>query len=111
MAIFYVLPPRPVVGSLLVRILQGILPGLRIPAEGCLELLQNTIETTQEEIYLVHREDLSDEDVNQALIDGFGAEIGDQIIHVSIGSLPDQPKVRTWQIEDADSAVRVPAFV
>ena len=110
MAIFYVLPPRPVVGNQLSRLLQGVLPGLKLPGDACLELLQTVVEGTQREVYLIHREDLSDE-VTASLCEGFGAEAGDQIVHISLGPIADQPRVRSWQVEEVDSPVRLSAFV
>jgi hypothetical protein len=51
------------------------------------------------DIYLVHREDLpTDEDPVRALVDGFGAEPGDDILEIRLGTLPTETVVRRLTI-------------
>ena len=111
MAQFYVLPPRVTVGKQLSRVLQTVLPGLPLAPELCLELLQTIVEGAGEEVYLVHREDLPDQDWTEALRDGFGAEDGDRVVQVTSGPIVDQPTVRTWNLEAGKAPARAAAFV
>ena len=104
MAVFYVLPPRPLFGECLAQMLRPYVPGISIDNEACADLVDSLIADApgSEETYLVHREDLPEgEELSSALREGYGAEAGDQIIHVSIGPKPDEPRVRVWKLDAA----------
>jgi hypothetical protein len=86
MADFYLLPPRPVVGEELARVVRAYLPGLRVTPADCVRFLENLVDQANGRAFLVHAEDLPDgEDVVTALQDGFGAEPADRVIVVSAG--------------------------
>ena len=104
MAVFYVLPPRPVLGQCLAKALRPYMPGVTIDDEECADIIDSLVtgSPSVKETYVVHREDLPEgEDMNAALREGFGAESGDRVVLVSIGPRPDEPRVRTWQLEAA----------
>jgi hypothetical protein len=103
MATFYVLPPRPLVASVLTKPLQDLLPGYpgidALRAE-LLEALATSL-SGHPDVYLVHREELPDEELCRALPAGLGAEPGDTVIEVSLLRAPDQWTARQWQIRAA----------
>jgi len=109
MAVFYVLPPRPALGKCLASMLQPFIPGASINQDACADFVDSLVSGSPEgaESYVVFREDLPDgEDVNTALREGFGAEDGDQIVFVSMGSQPGEPRVKLWKIGDFQCANR-----
>jgi hypothetical protein len=88
MSLFYLLPPRPIVGDRLVSFLQTLLPGLDWNVQERRELADVLIGLAgrREDVFLVHREDLPHgESVARALADGFGAEEGDEVVEVRLG--------------------------
>ena len=91
MAVFYVLPPRAVLGEALARFLRPYLPGLALTADTGAALLEVLAEA--QPAYLIHREDLPGDDAIGALRDGCGAEPGDQVVLVAMGPTPDQPRI------------------
>ena len=96
MAVFYILPPRPLFGEYLKRLLQPYLPGLTLDRTSCVELFEAIASASLEsnDIFLVHRDDLPDDSSIQSnLIDGYGADPGDKIIQVGIGSSPNEPRI------------------
>jgi hypothetical protein len=104
MAVFYVLPPRRMLGEFLAQALRPYVPGIAIDQEACADLVDSFVTDTpaEEESYVVHREDLPDgEEMNSVLRAGFGAETGDRVVLVSVGPRPDEPRVRIWQLEAA----------
>jgi hypothetical protein len=103
MAVFYVLPPRRMLGEHLAGLLRSYVPGVAISQDACADVVDSLVTGSPElETYVVYREDLPEgEDIGRALRDGFGAENGDRIVQVSIGPRPDEPRVRAWQLEAA----------
>lgn len=105
-ATFYILPSRPLVGERLSHLLESWLPGIHCAfsseelAEGFGSFLNR-----QTDSYIVFREDLPLEaDPVQALIDGFGAEEGDEVIEVAADFWPADPLARRWQVPQARAA-------
>jgi hypothetical protein len=100
---FYVLPPRPLLGEYFAGYLGTFFPGLDWTNTGWTELA-NILETATAQhvdVYVVFREDLPDgEELARALIDGFGAEVGDRIIEVRPGSKPGELAARRWRLGD-----------
>jgi hypothetical protein len=93
MADFYLLPPRPAVGEELARLVRPYLPGLRLTAADCVAFLEAVVEKSGGRAFLVHREDLPDEDdVRDSLRAGFGAAGGDRVIQVSAGPRAGEPR-------------------
>ncbi|MCC6418392.1 MAG: hypothetical protein IT429_09140 [Gemmataceae bacterium] len=100
MSTFYVLPPRPLSARPYAEFLRSLLPGLN-PARvtwGDLAEALNSLLRVEDDVYLVHREDLPEgEDPAAALADGFGAEPGDEVIEVPVGPTT----VRRWRLSVA----------
>jgi hypothetical protein len=98
MATFYLLPPRPLLGEQLGGFLAGLFPGLDWGAalrSGLVESLGEAA-ARHEGVYVVFREELPDgEDLARALIDGFGAEAGDEVVEVRAGA------ARRWRVGEA----------
>jgi hypothetical protein len=82
MATFYVLPPRSVLGRRLAAVL-GI--ALADPDEMAWAEFGDALcrAIAQTGAYIVYRDDLpAGEELNRALADGYGAEIGDEVIEI-----------------------------
>jgi len=106
MADFYVLPPRPVIGEEVAKLIRPYLPGMRITAADGVRLLEAVANSARTKAFLVHREDLPEgEELVKAVGDGFGAVDGDQIIHVSLGKQTGEPRVRAMTAQDDAVAV------
>lgn len=100
MADFLLLPPRPVVGEEIARLVRPYLPGVRITAAECVRFLDQ-LAAASRSVFVVHREELPDEeDVAAALRDGFGAEPGDRIVHVLTGR-SGEPRTRIEPVAEA----------
>jgi hypothetical protein len=104
MSIFYVLPPRPLLGECYASYLQSLFPGLGWASSrwpGLADQL-GAVAADHPDVYVVYREDLPDnEELDQALADGFGAEAGDEIVEVRPGTRPGQLTARRWQLGSA----------
>lgn len=100
MSTFYVLPPRRFLGDHLAAFLASWLPGLewsetarRVLAE------QATAAAAHVDVFILHREDLPDgADIMSALMDGFGAQAGDEVVEVRAGDGPGGLAVRRWRM-------------
>jgi hypothetical protein len=100
MADFLLLPPRPLVGEEIARLIRPYLPGVRVTARDCVRLLETVVEESRGRAFLAHREDLPEgEDVATAIRDGFGADTGDRIVQVSIGARLGEPRVRILETD------------
>jgi hypothetical protein len=100
---FYVLPPRSLVGEYFAGFLGTLFPGLNWTQEHWIELanLLGTTASQHPEVYVLHREDLPDgEDLTRALVDGFGAEVGDQIIEVRAATEQGDLVTQHWLLSD-----------
>jgi hypothetical protein len=98
---FYLLPPRPLLGQRLADYLAHLLPGMKWSAEIGAELAEAVAEAAarQPNVFLVHREDLPEgEDKARALVEGFGAEPGDEVIEVRAGHRPGELASCCWHI-------------
>ena len=101
MADFLLLPPRPAIGEEIARLIRPYLPGVRVTAADCVRFLDSLVAAAGGNAFLVHREELPDEeDVAAALRDGYGAEPGDRVVQVLTGR-PGEPRVRTEPVADA----------
>jgi hypothetical protein len=108
---FYLLPPRSLLADHLVDCLGAFLPGVEFDcAERC-RLFSDLIESIGAGNQLVvYREDLpAGTAVEQALVDGYGAEQGDEVVEVRPG-LPSerigQGRFRSsrWRIGESRAA-------
>jgi hypothetical protein len=99
-SIFYVLPPRPLLGDCIADFLHRFLPGLSWDAaarRGLADLLGTAVRDA--DVYVVHRDDLpAGEPLARALADGFGAEAGDEVVEVRPGARPGETSSRRWRL-------------
>ncbi len=100
MSTFYLLPPRSVVADHLADSMQRWLPGLDLTVADRAWLLAALYAGLPEkDVFLVHREDLpAGERAEQALIDGYGAGAGDEVIEVRPTARPGEFTSRRWRV-------------
>jgi hypothetical protein len=103
MAMFYLLPPRPVLEDRLKDAIGRFLPGLNWSLPGgdrLTDLFLDAISPVAG-IYLVCRDELpAGGTTEQALMDGFGAAPGDEIVEVSLGGRPGEVHSCRWRIPE-----------
>ena len=101
MSTFYVLPPRPYLADHLAATAGSLFPGLAkasIPWAALADALRDAV-TTDEDVFVVGREELPDgEHPLQSLRDGFGAELGDEVIEVRPGARPGELQTRRYRV-------------
>lgn len=101
MSVFYVLPPRPLLAEQFAAYLRSFFPGLDWNPATRLNLTEalTAAGSCHPDVYVVFREELPDgESTRQALIDGFGAEEGDEVVEVRAGGRPGDFLSRRWRI-------------
>jgi hypothetical protein len=104
MSVFYVLPPRPLLAEHVAAYLRGFFPGLDWSPATRLNLTEALAAagTCHPDVYVVFREELPEgESTRQALVDGFGAEEGDEVVEVRAGGRPGELTSRRWLIRPA----------
>ncbi len=97
MSLFYVLPPRPLVGDHLADYLAAWLPGLDWDANVRVNLVEaiRAAATCRPDVFVVFRDELPEgAATSEALRDALGAEEGDEVIEVRAGT----PAARRWQV-------------
>jgi hypothetical protein len=85
MSKFYLLPTRPELGERFAAFLRLFYPGLDWDGAMRLSLADAIGQAAccHEDVIVVYRDDLpADETVTRALMDGFGAEPGDEVIEI-----------------------------
>lgn len=101
MSIFYVLPSRPVLGERFASYLSSLFPGLdwnRTAWTALAEAL-GAAAVQHPDVYVLYREDLPTEDnLAQVLVDGFGAEEGDQIVEIQAAPPHGEMNARYWRL-------------
>jgi hypothetical protein len=101
MSIFYLLPPRSVLGDRLAAFLQPLLPGLDWDSRMRMNLADmiGAAAGAHEDVYIVHREDLPPgETMEQALTHAFGAESGDEVVEIRLGARRDELRASRWRV-------------
>jgi hypothetical protein len=101
MAIFYLLPPRPFLGERFAGFLQSFFPGLDWDGATRSQLADvfGAAVAGRPDVYVIYREDLPPgEPPAQALVDGFGAEAGDEVIEVRPGPRQGEVVARRWTV-------------
>ena len=101
MSIFYLMPPRPFLGDRFADFLQSLFPGLAWDSASRASLAETLGEAAAERegVYVIYRDDLPrEEGPAQALVDGFGAEAGDEVVEVRPGARPGEVVTRRWRI-------------
>jgi hypothetical protein len=103
-SVFYVLPPRPLLGAHLANYLGGWLPGLDWDSETRENLTEalRAAATCHPDVYLIFREELPEGlATNEALMQEFGAEEGDVVIEVRAPGRAELPGTRRWNVRSA----------
>ena len=101
MSTFYLLPPRSVLGERLAGFLQSILPGLDWDTTTRSNLAESVTAAAAvlEDVFVVYREDLPEgEPPARALIDGFGAVSGDEVVEVRPSGRAGDLTARRWKV-------------
>jgi hypothetical protein len=102
MAVFYLLPPRPFLGERFAGFLQTYFPGLDWDAATRSQLADvfGAAVVGRSDVYVVYREDLPHGEAPvRALMDGFGAEAGDEVVEVRPGARPGEVVTHRWTVE------------
>jgi hypothetical protein len=97
MATFYLLPSPGFLGQSLAQHLQGLFPGLNWDESALAHVAEQVTQAAARHanVYLVHQHEMPQtEDVLQVLVDGYGAEPGDEIIEIHAGA-----RLGEWRIE------------
>ena len=100
MSTFYLLPPRPLLGEHFTGFLQKVFPGLSWDSLQHANLGEALgAEVCHPDVFVVFREELPEgESPALALVDGFGAEAGDEVVEVRPGSRLGEWMARRWRI-------------
>jgi hypothetical protein len=104
MSTFYLLPPRPLLGERFADYLQALFPGLSWDSARWPELADvlRAMTVLHSDVYVVHREELPEgEPAMEALVNGFGAEAGDEVIEIRAGVKPGEVTTRRWRVGGA----------
>ena len=102
MSIFYLMPPRPFLDDRFADFLQTLFPGLAWDSAARAGLAETLGEAASARagVYVIYRDDLPREEAPaQALVDGFGAEPGDEVVEVRPGGRPGEVVTRRWRVE------------
>ena len=101
MSLYYLLPPRGVLADRLADSLQALLPGVDWPIDARRRLAE-VVETAmagRADVYVVHRDELpTGAAAEAALVDGFGAASGDEVVEVRPGGKPGEFHSRRWRV-------------
>jgi hypothetical protein len=103
-SIFYVLPARPVLGEHFAGYLASLFPGLKWRQSAWTNLAETlgAAAVQHGDVYVLYRDDLPDEDdLTQVLVEGFGAEEGDQIIEIQAGPPHGEMSACYWRLNAA----------
>jgi len=107
MSIFYVVPSRPFLGKCFAGYLRTLFPGLEWSGSAWPELAETLHAPirARADVYVVHQEEVPEgEDLRAALINGFGAEAGDEVVEVRAGSRVGEFITRRWRLDSAHQA-------
>jgi hypothetical protein len=102
MSTFYLLPPRAQLADRLADWLQAFLPGIDLDV-SCRQRLWTSIfdAVASPDVFLVHREDLPPgESPVRALVEGYGAAAGDEVVEVRAGGRPGELTSRRWRLAE-----------
>jgi hypothetical protein len=102
MSTFYLLPPRALLGARFSDFFKTMFPGLEWSRSAWADIVEtlSAMASRHPDVYVIHRDDLPEgEEPAQALANGFGAEVGDEVIEVSAGAEPGALSARRWQLQ------------
>lgn len=99
MSTFYLLPSRPQLGEYFAAYLRMWFPGIDWQSRAWPHLAETLggMAGDQPDVYVIYREDLPEgEEPAQALLDGFGAEAGDEVVEI----VPEAERLtaRRWRL-------------
>jgi hypothetical protein len=101
MAVFYLLPPRPFLGDRFAAFLQAFFPGLAWDSEARLRLadVYAAALADRPDVFIIYREDLpAGESLDRALVEGCGAEPGDEVVEVRPAGQPGEVTTLRWTV-------------
>jgi hypothetical protein len=101
MSTFYLLPTRAAVGDRFADLLGALLPGLSLDARGRSRLADVVLQSLQADpdVFFVPRDELPfGEAAERALIDGYGASAGDEVVEVRPAARAGEFVSRRWRI-------------
>lgn len=101
MSIFYLLPPRAMLGDRLAKFLQPLLPGLDWDSRMRLNLAEmvGAAAGAHPNVFIVYREELpAGESTDRALAHGYGAESGDEVVEIRLGARSEELSARRWRV-------------
>ena len=100
MSTFYLLPPITLLADHLAGCLQACFPGIELTVAQRQCLCTRVVEELENEnVFLVHRDELpAGERPEQALVDGFGALCGDEVVEVRPAARHGEFASRRWRI-------------
>jgi hypothetical protein len=103
-SLFYLLPHRAALGDRLTDALTGLLPGVDWSAADRARLAELLLDALADrpDVYFVCREDLpAGEPAERALVDGYGAAPGDEVIEVRPAARAGEFASRRWRVSAA----------
>jgi hypothetical protein len=98
---FYLLPPRPLAGDAVARFFHTLFPGLDwdSSARAALADAAAALAGSRPGFFVVFRDDLPHgEPPARALVDGFGAEPGDEVVEVLPAAAAGELTSRRWRL-------------
>jgi hypothetical protein len=101
MCTFYVLPSRPLVGQRFAEFLENVFPGRQWQREQWRDLAEILgIEAIrQSDTYVIYREDVPEGvALSEALLQDFGAAMGDEVVEVALGGRLAILTARRWRL-------------
>jgi hypothetical protein len=101
MSTFYLLPPRPLLGERFAGFLQTLFPGLDWDCAMRINLADALGEAaaSHPDVFVIYREDLPEgETPSHALVEGYGAEAGDEVIEIRAGISAGEMTARRWKV-------------
>ena len=104
MSVFYLLPPRPFLADHFAAYAGSLFPGLEWSSDHCADLVTALGDAVsgRPDTFVVYREELPEgDDALQALADGFGAEVGDEVIEIRPGPRAGELAVRRCRLGQA----------
>jgi hypothetical protein len=102
MAQFYLLPPRELVEHFVNEFASKLVPGIPVPSglwERFISELTASVQASSD-CFVLHREEVTTfgTDINDALIEGFGAEPGDLVIETELPRGKISAQTKQWKI-------------
>jgi hypothetical protein len=96
MARFLILPAREIIEHSVAEFIGRLLPGYPVPT-GLWERIVRDV--TENQAFVLHREELMEEgDVIDSLVQGFGAEPGDEVTEIEAIRAHREGRSKTWHI-------------